>query len=495
VNNRFDFGNDGSPSLNGESTPGLNLIHTGRRDFMRVLGAGAGLAAFGSLAGCGNSSNAETPIETLRARIVQQNLAAQVRPKFIFPSSTAIMNVGTSGSMPQEVLDRYNQENIEAARLAPGGYGSLAAERELVAPGLGADVDELVFSYNTSDGMCKAILGLDWQPGDVVVTTNHEHGGGNTPLSIAMDRYGIKVDRVALPTGETLPDGTPHNAAWYYEAFSARVRELRSQGERVRALMWSSPTYLTGTMLPIPEMMRVCKENELISIVDGAHLPGMMAYDYRELGMDFMSGAGHKWQCGPGSTGILFIRNKVRPSNPLPLPKFWPVSSSSFNPAPPEWHNRATGSEPTYNIANAVQSIGSLNLPMFRALTQACQMWDSIGRPQIQEYVLNLSRYLKERIVEKWGVERLYSPRDEQLLSALTSFNPFVNHDDIYSAEKSSAFVSALREKGFGIRNTSVPAIGHEQMLRPMRISTHLWHSADDVDALVEAMWATANGQ
>ena len=494
MESRLDFGSESMPATRGESAGSSPLIYPGRRGFMRAVGGGAGMVALGSLAGCGSSSNAATPLEEMRHNLTRDaGFWADVRSKFVFPQSTALMNVGTSGSMPQPVLDRYQQETLDAAMRASGGYGNLSAERTLVAEGLGADPDELVFSYNTSDGMCQSLLGLDWQAGDVIVTTNHEHGGGNTPLNIAVDRYGIVVDRVALPTGETLPGGAPHNAAWYYQAFSDRVRQLRSEGKRVRALMWSSPTYLTGTMLPIPELMRVCKENELISIVDGAHLPGMMAYDYRELGMDFMAAAGHKWQCGPGSTGILFIRNKVRPSNPLPLPRYHPVTSSSFNPAPPAWHDRATGATATYNIGNAVQSLGSLNVPMFRALTEACQMWDGIGREKIQEYVLGLSLYLKEKIVDRWGVERLYSPRDPELLSALTSFNPFVNHDDIYSAEKSGQFVTRLREKGFGVRNTTVPAIGHPQSLRPLRISTHLWHNADDVDALVDAMWQTAN--
>jgi isopenicillin-N epimerase len=496
VENRFDF--DGaSPAMGRDSGSSCNLIHTGRRDFMRVLGAGAGLAALGPLVGCGSSSNAATPIETLRADLVSMGMSNQVRGGFVFPDPRLIMNVGTSGSMPQRVLDRYQQENLEAARLAPGGYGNLAQERAAVAPGLGMDPDELVFSYNTSDGMCQIILGLEWQPGDVVVTTNHEHGGGNTPLNIAAARYGIEIHRVALPTGEIVQeDGSPHNAEWYFTKFDRVVTDLRNAGKRVRALMWSSPTYLTGTMLPIRELVEVCKKHELISIVDGAHLPGMMHYDYRELGVDFMSGAGHKWQCGPGSTGILFIRNKVRPSNPLPLPKYWPITTSSFNPAPPAWYDRATqvGQEPTYNIANAVQSLGSMNIPMFRALTEACEMWDEIGRQDIEKYVVTLGTYLKEKVVEKWGEERLYSPRkDPRLTCALTSFNPFINHDDIYSAEKSSAMVNSLRDKGFGVRNTSVPAMGHAQMLRPLRISTHLWHSPDDVDALVDAIWQTAN--
>ena len=231
---------------------------------------------------------------------------------FILKPEKTYMNIGTAGSMPKLVLDVFDTENRKKAADSGNGYSNLLDLRKQVAPGFGVDADELAFSANTSSGMCHAILGIDWQRGDVVVTTNHEHGGGDTPLKIAQDRYGIEVSRIALPVGNN------QTAATYVNLFDERIRALKAQGKRVRAMMWSSPTYKTGTMLPIADLMGVVKAHGLISIVDGAHLPGMMAYNYAELGMDFMSGAGHKWQCGPGSTGILIIRNKMRASNPLP---------------------------------------------------------------------------------------------------------------------------------------------------------------------------------
>ena len=42
------------------------------------------------------------------------------------------------------------------------------------------------------------------------------------------------------------------------------------------------------------------------------------------------------------------------------------------------------------------------------------------------------------------------------------------------------------------IRSTSVPVIGQTTNFAPMRISTHLWHGADHIDGLVDAMWTTA---
>jgi len=237
---------------------------------------------------------------------------------------------------------------------------------------------------------------------------------------------------------------------------------------------------LPPSVLPIAELMEVVKTHELISIVDGAHLPGMLDVDYGALGMDFMSAAGHKWQCGPGSTGIMIVRNKIRASNPLPLPAWYPVHTSAYGTA-------ARGS---YDIAQRITQCGSLHTPMFDALVAASEMWDELGRKKVETYILTLSSYLKERIAERWGVQALYSPKDDaRLLTGLTCFNPFRNPDDIMSQEKSTQFVARmLGEYGFVIRNVNFEVQGAAAEHWGVRVSTHLWHDADDIDRLVESM-------
>lgn len=401
---------------------------------------------------------------------------------FTLTPDKTYMNIGTAGSMPRQVQDLYDFEIRSKSRTASGGYTNLLAERTKIATGFGVDPDELAFSSNTTSGMCMAILGLDWQRGDVVVTTNHEHPGGNTPLQIAKERYGIEVSRVELPVGNN------QQAETYVELFENRIRTLKKSGKNVRAMMWSSPTYKTGTLLPIALLMEVAKKHGLVTIVDGAHLPGMMAINYSALGMDFMSGAGHKWQCGPGSTGILIIRNKIRVSNHLPLPKWWPSQSMNFPSK-----ERTTNGIATYDIATSINSCGSLNTPMFSALTKSCEIWDAIGRKKIETYILSLSAYLKEKIAERWGIESLYSPKDDpRLTSALSSFNPFAEKENITSIAKCIEYVNRLQrdyQPGFVVRQVNVPVIGQAQEHFPIRISTHLWHNPTDIDRLVDAMW------
>jgi selenocysteine lyase/cysteine desulfurase len=129
---------------------------------------------------------------------------------------------------------------------------------------------------------------------------------------------------------------------------------------------------------------------------------------------------------------------------------------------------------------------------MFRALVSACGVWDQVGRKKIETYDLTLSAYLKERIAETWGVDRLYSPKDDpKLVSAVTSFNPFNNAGDILNSARSNEFVARMLSDyspGFVIRNVNVPVVGAPGDHYPIRISTHLWTSVDDVERLVLSM-------
>ena len=454
-----------------------------RRDFLRMLGYGAGAATLGPMLMACGSSNSATAAETLRLQLAaDEAFWTNVQSMFTLNPAKTFMNIGTAGSMPKQTLDLFDTENRKKAAESGNGYSNLLDLRKLAAPGFGVDADELAFSANTSSGMCHAILGIPWQAGDVIVTTNHEHGGGLTPLNIAKDRYGIEISMIPMPVGNN------QTAATYQNLFDERIRSLKAAGKRVRAVMWSSPTYKTGTLLPIAEIMEIVKAHELISIVDGAHLPGMMDYNYGALGMDFMSGAGHKWQCGPGSTGILIMRNKIRASNPLPLPKWFPVHTSSYST-----RERTTNGTETFDIAASVTSCGSVHTPMFQALVNACQLWDSIGRKKIETYDLTMSAYLKEKIVERWGIDSLYSPKDDpKLCCALTSWNPFQNKADVMDSVKSTAFVSRLQAEypqGLIIRNSGFEVIGAAAQHYAMRVSTHVWHDANDIDALVDAMW------
>jgi isopenicillin-N epimerase len=139
-------------------------------------------------------------------------------------------------------------------------------------------------------------------------------------------------------------------------------------------------------------------------------------------------------------------------------------------------------------------------------------MWDEWGRQEIEDYIVSLAQYLRARIVDIWGPQCLSIPYDDPAETAgrtgLTSFNPFSPGYDynapLTSAQSSSqktasgAAVTAMKANhNIVIRNNSVPhalrtdpsqnaAAG--TFSTPLRISTHLFHSLDDVDRVIDAL-------
>jgi selenocysteine lyase/cysteine desulfurase len=447
-----------------------------RRSFLSALAASAAFA--GPLSGLAAST---ASAQATAASALKDDAAfwGEVRGLFAQKPGVRYMNIGTAGSMPVETLNALDAENRRMARESMSGYSNFLEQRKTLARSFGCDPDEIVMSGNTSDGMCHSLLGLVWMPGDEIVTTNHEHGGGNVPMAILQDRYGVVIKRV------TLPVGNKQTAEDYVELFSKAI------GPRTKAMVFSAPTYKTGTMLPIKMLAKLAQEKGIVSICDGAHVPGMFAANFHDLGVDFLAGAGHKWQCGPLGTGILYVRNKVLPQyNPRPLPAYYPVVTSSY-PLTGGLPPRTTNEKETDDIAARIQSTGSRNAPAYMGLVKSCETWDRIGREKIQAYTIGMSQHLKEKIAEKWGVDALYSPKDDpRLVCALTAFNPFRNPEHVKEKARSDAFVKRmLDEYGFVIRNVNFPVPGSQQDHYGVRVSTHLWSNMDDVNQLVDAMW------
>jgi selenocysteine lyase/cysteine desulfurase len=396
----------------------------------------------------------------------------QARSLFALNANILNMDANTKASPLRGVMD--DDEPI---------CTTFADMREAIAPSFGCDADEIVVTDSTTDSISKILGGLDLCKGDEILTTNHEFYGGLAPMALARDRRGVVIKQIRVPVGNS------QRAEDYVERVASAITD------RTKVLLFSAPTALTGTMLPVRMLTHLAQQHDLISVVDGAHIPGMLNVNFHELGADFIAGSGNKWQCAPPGTGVLYIRNKVLPQyNPRPLPAFWPIISVWYPLAgglPP----RTTGSKSTYDIAEYVQNIGSASLGRMRAFKKACETWNEIGRDRIEQYIIGLSMYLKKRIVEHWGEAALYSPyRDARLVTALTTFNPFRGADDASNEKLFQSFVARLEgEYHILVKYTQFEIAEGAALHHAIRISTRLYHNRDDIDQLVWAMAKLTN--
>lgn len=299
-----------------------------RRNFFRKISAG-GLATAGA-------SALLMPLKALAYGGPYMNA-------FVLSDNTLFMNIGSTGSTPREVLKNLDKNNTALA-IDPGLTFNTQEMRSTIAPGFGADPNEIVMSLGATDGMGKIFAGCQFNPGDEIISTNMEHPGGNSAMQITADRRGLIIKRINLPTNDAYSDA----------AVLARFEALVTNN--TKAIMFSSPLFLTGVRLPEKLLCQWAASRGLISIVDGAQGPGMLNLNFHDMGCDFYAGSGHKWQCGPGQTGILYVRNGFTPvayqktatlvgggiatmtlpgyANTNPLPTFFPTVSGIYTGAP-----------------------------------------------------------------------------------------------------------------------------------------------------------------
>ena len=228
----------------------------------------------------------DTKVDTLRAQL----------PAVL---AQGYFNTGSNGPMPivaYEAADRIARRELERGRIIPGAYeGNRDHNREVAALAariFGAGPDEIALTHSTTEGLCTALMGLNWEPGDEVVTTLQEHPGLLSPLALLAHRHQV-ITRYAA-----IGDGGGDVVA----AIAAKITS------RTRVIALSHVLWSTGAVLPLREIADLAEENELFVIVDGAQSGGQVPVDLHTLGVDVYAMAGQKWLCGPEGTGLLYVR-------------------------------------------------------------------------------------------------------------------------------------------------------------------------------------------
>jgi L-cysteine/cystine lyase len=89
------------------------------------------------------------------------------------------------------------QKEWREGRLGAEGFKRIAdiyaQARSKIARLLNADETEITLTDNTGEGMNIISYGINWQKGDEVITTNHEHISALAPLYQLRDRFGITI--------------------------------------------------------------------------------------------------------------------------------------------------------------------------------------------------------------------------------------------------------------------------------------------------------------
>ena len=356
--------------------------------------------------------------------------------EFLFEPGLVYLNSGTLGPCRKETIEATKKAWEELETLPLKFYGRWGAEelaektRRTAARFLGCDISEIVITNSTTNGMNSVAQGLRLKPGDHIVTTDQEHGGGILCWEYYQKYHGVIVDKIVIPPGE-------NNG----EAIVNRINDTVTKQTRLISIshIFSS----TGLRMPITEISSLARSKNILCIVDGAQAAGAIKVNVKELGCHAYATSGHKWLMGPKGTGILYLTKEVQDI----------IRPMQF--------------EESYNTY--VDSNGVVNSPGILGLGTAIEFLESIGIIKIEEHNLSLRNRLYDRLS---GMKNLsiVSPSAGSLASPMLACK-------IPDSVERASFVKMLLDKHkLSIRPT------HKQWFNGIRFSCHMFNTEKEID-------------
>jgi cysteine desulfurase family protein len=158
----------------------------------------------------------------------------------------------------------------------------------------GDDPNRLTFSYNASDSLNMIIQGLA-ERGDHIVTTMLEHNSVLRPL------HHLSLEGIAEITH------VPFDSHGYVQPDDIR-QAIRKNTKMVVVNHCSN---VIGTVQPLAEIGRICKEYGAYFIVDASQSAGSIPIDMKAMNIDVLVFTGHKCLMGPTGIGGSYVMEGV----------------------------------------------------------------------------------------------------------------------------------------------------------------------------------------
>ncbi len=311
-----------------------------------------------------------------------------------------------------EAMKGYLNDN--GCNVGRGGYASsyAVATEVLDARQKIADLfrinnpQEVVFTPGLTYSLNMLLMGF-LRPGDHVITSSMEHNAVMRPLN-ALAKIGVSHD--VVPCDETGTLDASHIAPLI--------------NAQTKAVVMLHASNVCGTVLPIKEVSKICREHGIRFVVDAAQTAGVLDIDAQDI--DALAFAGHKGLLGPQGIGG-FVINKDFADEVSPL-IFGGTGSFSHELEQPEC------------LPDKFEA-GTLNIPGIIGLKAALTYIDSAEMSAIHNKEMQLTARFIEQIGELKGVQ-LIGRSDCKDRVAVVSID-FTNNDN--------AMVAAALDYDFGI--------------------------------------------
>jgi cysteine desulfurase/selenocysteine lyase len=345
-----------------------------------------------------------------------------------------------SGPAAAAMQTWVEQSVAEGDTMWPEWGRQLKAMRQSAANLIGASSDEITLVPNTTAGINLVAEGLDWRPGDNLVTLADEYPSNLYPWMHLADR-GVETRRV--PTVDGVVD---------YDQLADYC------DDRTRLITVSWVAFSNGCRRDLDAIADIAARKGALLFVDAIQGLGVFPLDVSRTPIDFLAADGHKWLLGPEGAGVAYIRR-----DRLPLLRATAVGAHSVVHAYDYTHIELKLKQDASRYEG-----GSLNVPGMLGLGASIDLLQSLGIENVAAAILDITEHLCSRLQE--GDFRVVSPRDGEQRSGIVSL------------EFPGADVTAVR------RHCLEQGVALACRAGRIRVSAHAYNNQEDVDRLINAL-------
>lgn len=149
------------------------------------------------------------------------------------------------------------------------------------------------------------------------------------------------------------------------EIVAKRLDECKHENLKLAIFDHISSNY--GIVLPVKELIEICKLRNILVFIDGAHALGVLPLDLKDINADFYTSNAHKWLCSPKGVAFLYVRHELKT-------KIRPLVIS---------HGFGSGFNSEFMWS------GLRDYSSMLALTCVLDVWEYLGAIPIREYIYN----------------------------------------------------------------------------------------------------------
>lgn len=313
--------------------------------------------------------------------------------------------------------------------------------------------EEIIFTKGTTESLNMVIFGYMakyLKSGDEVLISKSEHASNILPWMILKEKIGIEVNYIDLE-----------------ENHSLKVDNVKkSISSKTKVISLAHITNVIGDVRDIDAIGEICKENNILFVVDGAQSVGHRKIDVIKSNISFLAFSAHK-MLGPTGVGVLYGRKELLED--MDVLEFGGGMNTFFE------------SDCSYELKELPWKFeaGTQNIAGVIGLGSAIDYLNSVGLDNIHEHEVELKKYAISEI-EKIPNINLYNKDSDSGIIVFNINNVFSQDTAVFLNRfnicvRSGNHCAKLLKDEIGITNTC-------------RASLYIYNTKSDIDKLVEAL-------